>query len=179
MRSKNSIPISETHQYSWDQFIHCYTQASQFPLSFNPPLAQLDPWRSCFLSSTAYEVQHVSPICPVSFPVFLPNVHSTIKESLQPPCSMYLFNIPLKVMFSSLFLHLPSLFCLLSAGSQIICLNDSAQSPARITSSLKYTTHLHWSFLSVQQRRRSRRIGTVFLGRQGSGCWMEGKVICQ
>ena len=155
------------------------TQASYFPLSFKPPLAQLDPWHSCFLSSTAYEVQHVSPIFPVSFPVFLPNAHSTIRESLQPSCSMYLFNISLKVMFPSLLLHLPSFLCLLSAGSQITCLNDSAQAPARITSSLQYTTHLHWYFLSVQQRRRSRSVGKVFLGRQGSGCWMEGKVICQ
>ena len=85
---------------------------------------------------------------------------------------MSLFNIPLKVIFPSLLHHLPTLLCLIYAGSHITCLNDSAQSPSRITLFLQYmsnnmgpTIHdpfAHCSFISAQHRRRPRNTGRAF-----------------
>ena len=120
----------------------------------------------------------------VSFPDFLLNVHSTIKEPQQPSCSMALFNNPLKVMFPSLCHHLASLLCLLSAGSHITCLNDSTQSPARIRLSLEYMSNnmvlsihdpLALLISPCPTKRRSRSNGRVFLGRQGSGCLIRSR----
>ena len=75
------LPSMESHRvvHDWsDLAASAADQTTQSSLSFNLPLAQLDPWPSCIWTSTCHE--HSLHVFIVSFPIFLPNVHSTIKE---------------------------------------------------------------------------------------------------
>ena len=81
MGQPGGLPSMESHRvlHDWsDLAAAAADQTTQPSLSFNLPLAQLDPWPSCIWTSACHE--HSLHVFIVSFPIFIPNVHSTIKE---------------------------------------------------------------------------------------------------